>query len=132
MIKPNLGKKRTCQSCEARFFDLNKNPAICPVCGEKNKISVTKAKRTSPPEQKAKSVMITKVDELAEDAKEEEIVIDRSLEIEHFLWIDEPEYHYDAEKDVHSFNPRWFRRYRPEQNLRQVVRAQADSTTALP
>ena len=52
----------------------------------------------------------------ARQSKEEERVIDRSLEIEHLLWIDEPEYQYDAEKDVHSFKPGWLRRYKSEKD----------------
>jgi uncharacterized protein (TIGR02300 family) len=31
--KAARGTKRTCQSCEARFYDLNRNPIICPMCG---------------------------------------------------------------------------------------------------
>ncbi|MDE3016442.1 MAG: FYDLN acid domain-containing protein, partial [Pseudomonadota bacterium] len=30
MIKTSLGAKRQCPSCEARFYDLGKNPAACP------------------------------------------------------------------------------------------------------
>ena len=32
MAKPELGMKRQCQSCGAKFFDLNRNPIICPKC----------------------------------------------------------------------------------------------------
>ncbi len=32
MAKPELGTKRQCQNCAARFFDLNKDPIICPKC----------------------------------------------------------------------------------------------------
>ena len=32
MAKPDLGKKLTCPSCGARFYDLNKSPATCPKC----------------------------------------------------------------------------------------------------
>ena len=32
MVKPAWGMKRTCQSCGARFYDLNKKPIICPSC----------------------------------------------------------------------------------------------------
>ena len=71
MTKPNLGKKRTCQSCEARFFDLNKNPAVCPKCGEKYKIPVTKAKKTSPSDPKSNDVS-AEVDPLAKDSKIED------------------------------------------------------------
>lgn len=31
--KNKWGQKRTCPKCDARFYDLNKNPIICPSCG---------------------------------------------------------------------------------------------------
>ena len=33
MVKPELGTKRTCPSCGTRFYDLLKNPIVCPKCG---------------------------------------------------------------------------------------------------
>jgi len=33
VAKPELGSKRQCQSCGAKFFDLNKDPITCPKCG---------------------------------------------------------------------------------------------------
>lgn len=33
MAKPELGAKRQCQSCATKFFDLNKDPILCPKCG---------------------------------------------------------------------------------------------------
>jgi len=33
VAKPELGSKRQCQSCGAKFFDLNKDPISCPKCG---------------------------------------------------------------------------------------------------
>ena len=33
MAKPELGLKRQCMSCGAKFYDLNKDPATCPKCG---------------------------------------------------------------------------------------------------
>jgi uncharacterized protein (TIGR02300 family) len=33
MTKPELGDKRDCPECGARFYDLNKEPAHCPKCG---------------------------------------------------------------------------------------------------
>ena len=33
MAKPEWGKKRTCQSCGTKYYDLNKTPMICPSCG---------------------------------------------------------------------------------------------------
>ncbi len=32
MAKPELGIKRTCQSCGAKFYDLSRNPIVCPRC----------------------------------------------------------------------------------------------------
>jgi uncharacterized protein (TIGR02300 family) len=33
VAKPELGAKRQCQSCGIKFFDLNKDPILCPKCG---------------------------------------------------------------------------------------------------
>ncbi len=33
MAKPQLGSKQKCQNCGTKFFDLSKNPAVCPKCG---------------------------------------------------------------------------------------------------
>ena len=35
MIKPDLGTKRVCPSCAARFYDLQKRPIECPKCAFK-------------------------------------------------------------------------------------------------
>lgn len=32
VVKAELGTKRTCPSCAARFYDLMKNPIVCPKC----------------------------------------------------------------------------------------------------
>jgi uncharacterized protein (TIGR02300 family) len=33
VAKPELGTKRLCASCSAKFYDLNKTPILCPKCG---------------------------------------------------------------------------------------------------
>ena len=33
MAKPDLGSKQKCQNCGTKFFDLNKDPVVCPKCG---------------------------------------------------------------------------------------------------
>jgi len=30
---PELGAKQVCPSCQAKFYDLNNRPAVCPKCG---------------------------------------------------------------------------------------------------
>ena len=32
MVNAELGTKRTCPSCATRFYDLLKNPIVCPKC----------------------------------------------------------------------------------------------------
>jgi len=33
VAKPEWGTKRTCLSCGARFYDLQRSPIACPTCG---------------------------------------------------------------------------------------------------
>ena len=33
MAKPELGTKRQCLSCAAKFYDLGRDPILCPKCG---------------------------------------------------------------------------------------------------
>jgi len=47
-IKSERGTKRTCQSasCGARFYDLNRNPIACPICGTVYEMMTTTAMGT--------------------------------------------------------------------------------------
>jgi uncharacterized protein (TIGR02300 family) len=45
MTKPELGTKRLCAECGARYYDLNTIPIACPKCGTRFKVVETK---TSP------------------------------------------------------------------------------------
>ena len=33
VAKPEWGLKRACQGCSTRFYDLKRDPIICPNCG---------------------------------------------------------------------------------------------------
>jgi uncharacterized protein (TIGR02300 family) len=33
VARPELGTKRLCGSCGAKFYDLSKDPIVCPKCG---------------------------------------------------------------------------------------------------
>lgn len=33
MAKPELGAKRTCQACGSKYYDLMRDPIVCPKCG---------------------------------------------------------------------------------------------------
>ncbi len=51
MPKPEWGVKRTCPNCDERFYDLQKEPIVCPECGETydvdahGKVSATRERR---------------------------------------------------------------------------------------
>ncbi len=48
MVKQDLGTKRVCSECGAKFYDLNKNPMVCPKCGHEEAVVVPRAKRKTP------------------------------------------------------------------------------------
>ena len=49
MGKKERGIKRICQECSALYYDLEKNPIICPKCGaEFDPEAILKSRRTRP------------------------------------------------------------------------------------
>ena len=49
MSKPEWGTKRTCQSCGAHFYDLRKDPIVCPKCGATyDPEAILKSRRRAP------------------------------------------------------------------------------------
>jgi uncharacterized protein (TIGR02300 family) len=53
--KQDRGTKRTCQNseCGARFYDLNRSPIECPICGSSYVIASSPASAFAPVEEKA-------------------------------------------------------------------------------
>ena len=47
MAKPELGAKRVCVACQARFYDLARAPAVCPKCGVEQPIEQPRPRRAS-------------------------------------------------------------------------------------
>ena len=62
MPKPEFGKKVICNNCEAKFYDLNRKPAICPHCGTEYTDPSNETISTT-----AKQVFIEDVDTVADD-----------------------------------------------------------------
>ncbi len=48
LASQELGTKRVCTACEAKFYDLSKNPLVCPKCGHEEAVPAQKAKRKKP------------------------------------------------------------------------------------
>lgn len=76
MAKPEWGTKRTCQSCGAKFYDLGKEPVICPSCATvfdlkaaKTSSSTSAAKAKPKPEKEVKKKRVV----AAEPGEEGEI-----------------------------------------------------------
>ncbi len=49
MAKSDWGTKRLCQGCGARFYDLMKDPAVCPTCNTELVVQVVRPRRTVAP-----------------------------------------------------------------------------------
>ena len=62
MPKPEFGKKVICNNCEAKFYDLNRKPAVCPHCGTEYVDPSNETISTT-----AKQVFIDDVDTVADD-----------------------------------------------------------------
>lgn len=87
MVKPEWGLKRTCTSCSARFYDLNKTPIICPKCGAENEKEIVKIKRGTKTAKKAAPAKAAKViddvdddldADLTDDTEDEDLMEDAS------------------------------------------------------
>ena len=42
VAKPELGTKRHCAGCGAKFYDLNRDPIVCPKCGTVFELQIPK------------------------------------------------------------------------------------------
>ena len=62
MPKPEFGKKVICNNCEAKFYDLNRKPAICPHCGTEYEDHSNETVAST-----AKQVFIDEVDTVSDD-----------------------------------------------------------------
>lgn len=47
VAKPELGIKRQCANCGAKFYDLAKTPILCPKCGTVYEVAPVSARRTA-------------------------------------------------------------------------------------
>src|SRR6266849_6121517 len=74
LIKPDLGTKRVCPSCAARFYDLQKRPIECPKCAYTfEPETLLKQRRARVPEPPKPVVVAEPEDEEVEEAEDEEV-----------------------------------------------------------
>ncbi|MBX9748468.1 MAG: TIGR02300 family protein [Roseococcus sp.] len=101
MAKPDLGLKRVCVACGAKFYDMAKVPALCPKCGTEQPAEQPRARRSANivPDEKLKkrAAAATEVDgdeveledveadagvEDADELEDEDDAIDAEIEVE--------------------------------------------------
>jgi len=87
MAKPELGTKHTCVSCGARFFDLGKEPAVCPKCATEQPAEQPRLKRAAPMPEEVKKIVKPAVVapddvdvEVVDDDADEDILEDDDLD----------------------------------------------------
>ena len=88
MAKPELGTKRVCVSCGARFYDLAKQPAVCPKCATEQPIEQPRVRRVpgtfTDDRRRPKAVPVPGLDdaeaepEVATEEAEEDVLEDTS------------------------------------------------------
>ncbi|GIX09807.1 TIGR02300 family protein [Elioraea sp.] len=54
MAKAELGSKRICVACGAKFYDLMRSPAVCPKCGTEQPAEQPRFRRPGGAEDRAK------------------------------------------------------------------------------
>src|SRR5512139_211682 len=74
LAKPDLGTKRVCPSCTARFYDLQKRPIECPKCAFTfEPEALLKQRRTRVPEPVPKAAPVIVAEEETAEAEDEEV-----------------------------------------------------------
>ena len=78
MAKPEWGLKRSCLSCGARFYDMQRDPIICPSCeAEFDPLALVRPRRARAAASQAKAKAEEKVAGSEETASEdEELLVD--------------------------------------------------------
>ena len=75
MVKESWGKKRTCPKCDTRFYDLNKDPLICPNCEHTFSLeSIMEVFKKSPKETSSKKTSAQTSSTEIEDIETEDIL----------------------------------------------------------
>ena len=81
MVKESWGAKRTCPKCETRFYDLNKDPLICPNCGNTFSLeSLTEVFKKSPKESAPKKEKTQATSPEVQEIEPEDIILDDELD----------------------------------------------------
>ena len=91
MARPELGVKRQCLSCGAKFYDLNKDPIVCPKCATVFQAAAptrvappavaARARPQEEPEVEPAGPELVSLDEVAAGEAEKDPVIEDDIEV---------------------------------------------------
>jgi len=106
VAKPELGAKRQCQSCGVKFFDLNKDPILCPKCGAVfhaaplTRAAARAAESADEAEVEKEGIETISLDEVAADeSKIEAVDVDEDVEIDDAAEVDDTFLEEEEEED---------------------------------
>jgi uncharacterized protein (TIGR02300 family) len=103
VAKAELGAKRECQSCGTKYYDLGKEPPVCPRCGTVFSATAPKASAAPVEKPKPKPKPEPRVAPVAAEGDEAEpIVADEEAE---FVDDEEEFVEEEAEEEEAPFEP---------------------------
>lgn len=81
MAKPEMGLKRVCVACGTRFYDLTRQPAVCPKCATEQPAEQPRLRRGSSvvPDEKLKKRAVVPEAE-GEEVELEDVEADEAVE----------------------------------------------------
>ena len=84
MANPDWGEKRECQECQARFYDLKRDPITCPKCEAVIRIEPPKRVRPAARKRAEEAPKETAIAKIASDVEksEEDLADDELVEVE--------------------------------------------------
>lgn len=83
MAKPEWGLKRTCLGCGARFYDMQRDPIVCPSCeAEFDPLALVRPRRARAAAASKAKAAAAPPDEAPETETAEETVEEDALEID--------------------------------------------------
>ena len=96
VLKPEWGVKRTCNSCGAKFYDLRRDPIICPKCDATvNPVVTARSQRTKAPAAVVKEAPPPPKAKVDDPDDDHGVVADGDLEI-----VDDEDEDEDEEDDA--------------------------------
>src|SRR3989442_15044093 len=75
VAKPELGTKRLCTNCGVKFYDLSKDPIVCPKCHTVLELAAVSARARPEPVAAARAAPVPQEGVVAPETQEAEFVL---------------------------------------------------------